>query len=140
MKAQENIALVLLRAILGIVFIYHGSQKLFGAFGGPGIEGFSAFLDSLGAPLPTLNAYVAASAEFFGGLALLTGVLARLASLPMVITMLVASFAVHSGFDARQGGMEYPLTLAIVTAALGLFGPGDWTLTALFKKKQGVAA
>lgn len=121
-----------IRAITGIVFIYHGAQKLFGAFGGPGIEGFAGFLASLNIPLPTLNAYLAGGAEFFGGLALLTGIAARFFALPLVITMLVASFMVHGGaFSAQANGMEYPLTLALVTLGIGLTGPGRWTIAQL---------
>ena len=117
-----------IRAITGIVFSFHGAQKLFGVFGGPGIDGFAGFLGSLNVPLPTLNAYLAGGAEFFGGLALLTGIAARLFTLPLVITMLVASFMVHGGaFSAQANGMEYPLTLALVTLGIGLTGPGRWT-------------
>ena len=88
-------ALLLTRIMLGTVFIFHGSQKLFAAFGGPGIEGFSGFLSQLGVPFPELSAALAASAEFFGGILLVTGLGVRLAVVPMVFTMLVAAFTVH---------------------------------------------
>jgi putative oxidoreductase len=117
-----------MRIMLGVVFMFHGSQKLFGMFGGSGIEGFAGFLASLGMPLPTLNAYMAGGAEFFGGLFLMIGVCARLASVPVTFTMLVAAFTVGKGFNVLSGGMEYPLTLAVVAAGLGLIGPGRFTL------------
>jgi putative oxidoreductase len=128
---------LLIRTILAVVFVYHGGQKLFGAFGGPGIAGFAGYLETLGVPLPTLNATLAGSAEFFGGLALLSGVASRLASVPLVITMLVASFTAHSGFDLRSGGMEYPLTLGVVALGLGLIGPGNLTLPHLLRRLAG---
>jgi len=58
----------------------------------------------------------------------LTGIATRIVSVPMVITMLVAVATAHHGFDAGQGGAEYPITLAAMLAALGLIGPGRWTL------------
>jgi putative oxidoreductase len=84
-------------------------------------------------PLPTLNAYMAGGAEFFGGLLLAAGVFARLASIPVTFTMLVAAFTVHGGaFGAQNNGLEYPLTLAVFTAGIGLVGPGRLTLTNAF--------
>jgi putative oxidoreductase len=128
-------ALLLSRIMLGVVFIFHGSQKLFAAFGGHGIEGFAGFLGQLGVPFPELSAGLAASAEFFGGILLISGVGVRLAVIPMIMTMLVASFTVHGGaFDMQKGGMEYPLTLAVMLTSLGLSGPGRYTLAAAWKK------
>ncbi|MEZ6190097.1 MAG: DoxX family protein [Phycisphaerales bacterium] len=132
-RGMADAGLLGMRLMLGTVFAFHGSQKLFGAFDGPGIDGFAGFLASIGMPLPTLNAYMAGGAEFFGGLLLASGVFARLASIPVTFTMLVAAFMVHSsGFDARTGGMEYPLTLAVIVAGIGLVGPGRLTLTNAF--------
>lgn len=128
-KMMTDAGLLGIRLMLGVVFTYHGAQKLFGLFGGHGIEGFAGFLASLGMPLPTLNAYMAAGTEFLGGLLLIIGVGSRLASIPLTFTMLVAAFMVGDGFDALNGGMEYPLTLAVVAAGLGLIGPGRLTLS-----------
>lgn len=128
-------ALLLSRIMLGTVFVFHGSQKLFAAFGGHGIEGFAGFLGQLGVPFPELSAALAASAEFFGGVLLISGVGVRFAVVPMVFTMLVAIFTVHGGaFDSQKGGMEYPLTLAVMLISLGLAGPGRYTLAAAWKK------
>jgi putative oxidoreductase len=117
--------------MIAVVFLFHGSQKLFGAFGGPGLEGFAGWLASINVPAPTLNAYLAAGAEFFGGAALLLGLGTRLAVLPLVITMIVAIVMVHpDAFSARNNGMEYPLTLAVTLVGIGLTGAGRFSFDA----------
>lgn len=131
----NNVALLLLRGIAGAVFTFHGAQKLFGVFGGPGLNGFAGYLGSLGIPFPLANAYLAAGAEFFGGLALLAGFGVGIASVPLVVTMLVACFALRTGgFDSQKGGFEFPLTLAVVTTAVGLLGSGRYTLRAVLAR------
>ncbi|AGA30858.1 DoxX family protein [Singulisphaera acidiphila] len=124
----------LLRGALGVVFVGHGAQKLFGVFGGPGLTGFSGFLDGLGIPFPMVNAVLAGSAEFFGGLALLAGVGTRAAAALLVVTMTVAAFAVRSrGLSVQNGGMEYPLVLAVLLFGIGLIGPGRLTVGSLIR-------
>ena len=119
-----SLALLLLRLALGATFIYHGGQKCFGWFDGPGIEAFSHFLK-----LPVLPAIVwawmAAGSEFFGGLLILIGFLARLASIPLIITMLVAIATVTgaNGF-AMPKGYEVNLPYIAMAAAILLAGPG----------------
>ncbi len=130
-----SVALFAIRAMLAVVFIFHGAQKLFGAFDGPGIQGMAAYNETLGIPLPTLSAYMAGATEFLGGIVLLLGTGTRVAAIPMVFTMLVASFVAHSGFDIQKGGMEYSLTLAVVLAGLAIGGPGEWTVARLFEKR-----
>lgn len=126
--------LLLIRTVAGAVFTFHGAQKLLGLFSGPGIHGFAGYLAKLNVPFPELSAYVAAGTELFGGIALLTGVAVRLAGLPLCFTMLVASFAAHgTAFDSLKGGMEYPLTLAVISLALTLTGAGRFTLILLLK-------
>ncbi len=127
-QTTTNIALLALRLMVGTVFVFHGSQKLFGWFGGYGLTATGQYMESIGIPFGTLNALLAGSTEFFGGLLLIAGLLVRYASVPMVFTMLVASFVAHSGFNVQTGGMEYSLTLAVVLASLGLLGAGDWTV------------
>jgi putative oxidoreductase len=134
-EPAHGLGLLLIRAMVGVVFVFHGSQKLFGAFGGPGIEGFTGFLTQLEVPYPALNAYLAAIAEFGGGLALILGAGTRLVAVPLVITMLVASFSAHRGAFALPSGMEYSLSLAVISAGLGLTGAGRWAVDAwIFKK------
>ncbi len=130
-RTYPGAGLAVVRLMVGVVFIFHGAQKLFGWFGGGGIAGTAGFFETLGLPMPTVSAYAAGGAEFFGGLALLAGVAWRPAAAALVVTMLVASFSAHSGFSGQTGGMEYPLTLAMVTLGIGLAGPGAWTLPAL---------
>ena len=125
----HDVGVLLIRAIIAVVFMYHGSQKLFGMFEGPGIAGFAGFLESINVPLPKVNAVMAASAEVFGGIAVLLGVGLRIAVFPMVVTMVVAIVTVHGkAFSAQAGGMEYPLTLAIVLLGLGLTGAGRFSI------------
>ncbi len=121
-----NLGLFLLRTMLAVVFLFHGSQKLLGAFGGHGLEATAQWMGSIGIPLPMLSATLAALSETLGGIALLTGLYFRPVLIPLVFTMLVAAFVGHGdkGFAAQQGGMEYPLTLMVAVLALVLTGPG----------------
>jgi putative oxidoreductase len=129
-KRLADIGLLLVRAVLAAVFVFHGSQKLFGWFGGYGIEGTAGWMASIGIPLPLVSTVVVGCVEFFGGIALLFGAGTRIAAIPMAVSMLVAIATVHKGaFDNRAGGMEFPLTLAIVLVALSLIGPGHLTVT-----------
>ena len=113
----RDFGLLLIRVILGVVFMFHGSQKLFGWFDGGGMEGFVANIEKMELPMPQVAAYAAALSEFVGGLFLLVGFFTRIAAIPVVITMLVAAFMVHgSAFSAAKNGMEYPLTLGLVAA------------------------
>lgn len=138
---RTDLALLLIRAVLGVVFIFHGGQKLFGLFGGSGLEATAAWMGGIGIPLPMVSALMAGSAEFFGGVALLVGVGVRLAAVPMAFTMVVAILSAHRGaFDARAGGMEYPLTLAVVLVALALLGGGRFGLGQMLRPARGTAS
>jgi len=133
-------ALLATRVWMGIVGVYHGSQKLFGWFDGPGIEGFAGFLTSLKVPMPTLNAYLAGGAEFFGGLVIALGLVTRPAAFFFMFTMLVGAFTAHAGkFGAQKGGGEYALTLAVIALGLILTGPGRLTVARLWGKGTQVA-
>jgi len=127
-RTLRDVGLLALRLMLATVFLYHGSQKLLGLFDGGGIAGTAAYLRSLGLPMPTASALLAALAETGGALALATGRLLRPAMVPLAATMLVAAFAGHDGFDVTRGGMEYPLTLAVAVLSLALVGPGELVL------------
>jgi len=118
----KDMGLLLIRVMLAVVFIYHGQGKLFG-----GLDGFAGYLASMNVPLPKVAAFLAALSEFGGGLILLSGLAFRFTLPPVVFTMLVAAFKAHGGkFSGQEGGMEYPLTLAVITAALILTGPGTF--------------
>ena len=120
----RDMGLLMIRVMLAVVFIYHGQGKLFG-----GLDGFAGYLASMNVPMPSVSAFLAAASEFGGGLILLSGLAFRFTLPPVVFTMLVAAFTAHGGkFNIQDGGMEYPLTLAVITAALILTGPGSLTL------------
>jgi putative oxidoreductase len=117
-------ALLILRVVLGVVFIAHGAQKLFGWFGGYGLAGTVGFFTKMGIPVPL--AYLAIFTEFFGGLAVLFGVLGRLAALGIAVNMLVAIFKVHlpHGFFLDHMGFEYAFTCLGLALAVVMGGPG----------------
>ncbi len=125
----HDLGLLLMRLVLGAVFLYHGAEKLFGFPHGGGLGTFAQYLHSLGIPYPAYGAALAGLAEFAGGLALLTGYGFRLLMLPLVATMGVAVYFVHRhAFSAQESGMEYPLTLGVVVLGLAFTGPGRWRL------------
>jgi putative oxidoreductase len=122
---QLNVALFLLRIASALVFLYHGSAILFGAFGGPGPERTAAFIHA-----PALIGYLVGLAQFAGGLTILTGVLFRLGAACIVIVMLGAIFLVHlpHGFNLANNGVEYALTQLLIAVALLIAGPGAYSL------------
>ncbi len=133
----EEIAPVMLRAAAGLFLMPHGAQKLFGWFGGPGLEGTSAYFQSA---LALSNGYPAAvaagSVEFFGGLALSLGLLTRISAGAIVILLLVAlSTHISNGFFAFNGGYEYPLLWTIVAAMFWVKGGGRYSLDALIGRE-----
>lgn len=117
-------ALLILRVALGIVFVAHGCQKVFGLFGGDGLAGTAAKMHAgMGVPAPL--AYVASFTELLGGLGVLLGVLARLGGVGIAIVMVVAMTQVHmkNGFFL-PGGFEYTFALLGMALALVVAGPG----------------
>src|SRR5690606_22737207 len=115
-----------LRVPIGVIFAAHGEQKLFGWFGGYGLQGTAGWLESIGLAPGTLMALLAGGAEFFGGLALILGVLTRPAALALAFTMLVAIFKVHfvNGLFMANNGYELGLSLLAASVALLLSGAG----------------
>ncbi|WP_016905198.1 DoxX family protein [Streptomyces xiaopingdaonensis] len=120
--------LLLLRLVLGLTLASHGSQKLFGWFGGNGIDGTTGFFDSVGYPAARTMAVVAGLTETLGGLGLALGLLTPLAGAAVLGTMLNA-LAVDwgSGFFAPEG-VEYPLLMLAGATALTLAGPGRYAV------------
>jgi putative oxidoreductase len=120
------------RIPVGIIFVAHGAQKLFGAFGGYGLEGTGQFMASLGLTPGYLMALLAGSAEFFGGLALLFGVLVRPASAALAFAMLVAIFSVHigNGLFMDKNGYEFGLALLAASVSLLISGAGRLSVDA----------
>ena len=128
----SDLGLFLIRAIVGVVGMYHGSQKLFGAFDGPGIKNFAAMLGKMNVPMPEVSATLSGIAEFGGGLALLVGFAVPIAALLFAFNMGVAVGMVHwPKFSAQHGGMEYPLTLGVVALGLAFSGAGRLSLSGM---------
>lgn len=126
LATDSGFAALALRIPAGIIFTAHGAQKLFGSFGGHGLEGTGQWMASIGLEPGYLMALLAGSAEFFGGLALLAGLLVRPVAAVLAVTMLVAIFAVHigNGLFMSNGGYEFGLALLAITVALVFSGGG----------------
>ena len=116
-----------LRVATGLIFAAHGAQKLFGWFGGYGLEGTGGWMASIGLEPGVLMAGLAGAAEFFGGLALIVGLLVRPASVILALTMLVAIVKVHlsNGLFMSNNGYEFGLALLTISVALAIRGAGS---------------
>lgn len=130
LSSQAGLGGLLLRVPVGIILTAHGAQKLFGWFGGYGLEGTGQWMASIGLEPGFLMALLAGAAEFFGGLALVLGLLTRPAALVSAFTMVVAIFAVHfeNGLFMANNGYEFALSLLAATAALTALGGGRYAL------------
>ena len=130
-----------LRVAVGVIFIAHGAQKLFGWFGGYGLEGTGQFFGSIGLSPGYLMALLAGAAEFFGGVALVAGVLVRPAAAVLAFTMLIAIFAVHfsKGFFLDKGGYEYALALFAASLSLLFSGAGRYSVDAALASRGGAS-
>lgn len=130
LATDDALAPLVLRVPLGLMLMPHGAQKLFGWFGGYGLDGTGQWMASFGLEPGWLMAMLAGSAELFGGLALVLGLLTRPAAAAIAFAMLVAMFAVHwpSGFFITNGGYEYALALAVAAVSLLVSGGGRASL------------
>ncbi len=126
---QSNAALPL-RLIAGIIFTAHGAQKLFAWFGGYGLEATGQWMQSIGITPGYLMALMAGSAEFFGGLLLIVGLLTRPTSFVLAITMAVAIVTVHleHGLFMSNNGYEFALSLLAISISLMVSGAGKLSL------------
>ena len=130
LATDDGAGALALRIPIGIVFAAHGAQKLFGWFGGYGLEGSGQFFASVGLNPGYLLALLAGLAEFFGGLALVAELLVRPAAAALAFAMLVAIFAVHwgKGFFAASGGYEFALALFAASLSLLFSGGGRFSV------------
>lgn len=127
-----DLGLLVLRLLLGLLVAGHGAQKLFGLFGGHGLDGTGAFFEQLGFRPGRTMALVAGASELGAGLLLALGLFTPLAGAGVIGTLLVAA-SVHAGKGlwATEGGYELPLVYAVLGAVLALTGAGAYSLDAV---------
>lgn len=128
-----DIGLLLLRLTVGLTLAAHGTQKLFGWFGGPGINRTGQFFTVLGFPPGRRHALTAALGETVSGVLLAVGFATPAAVAVVVSVMLVAAVTVHlgKGFFAQSGGYEYAFVLAVAALTVAFTGPGSLSIDAL---------
>lgn len=131
--ATVDVAVLVLRIGVGLIFAVHGAQKLFGAWGGPGFAGWTGAMTGMGYRPPRLFAGVSALAEFAGGLLLALGLITPIAAFVLIAQSVVIIGAAHwrSGFFNRDGGFEFPLALVTGVVAVLFAGPGAYSLDAI---------
>ncbi|MFJ7315207.1 DoxX family protein [Pseudomonas sp. NPDC098747] len=123
---RAGYGLTILRIVVGVIFAAHGAQKLFGMFGGYGLAGTAQFMESLGLTPGYAMAVLSGGTEFFGGLALIIGLLVRPAALGLTFLSLVAIFTVHisNGLFMANNGYEFALALLGGSLAVLIEGAG----------------
>ncbi len=126
-----------LRVGAGVIFVAHGAQKLFGWFGGYGLEGTAGWMTSIGLEPGLLMATLAGGAEFIGGLLLIVGLLVRPAAFMLAVTMVVAIVSVHlpNGLFLANDGYEFGLALLAVSIGLMFRGAGSLSADRLLQAK-----
>ncbi len=124
--------LLVLHVFVGLLFAAHGAQKLFGAFGGPGIQGVTGFMGSLGLEPARFHGVASGVIEFAGGLLIALGLVTPVAAAGLIAVMVTAILTVHlaNGFFNQDGGVEFNVLLIAVLFALSAIGPGDVSLDA----------
>ncbi|MGI2748517.1 DoxX family protein [Bacillus cytotoxicus] len=125
-----NMGLLIIRLIIGISFMGHAAQKLFGWFGGYGLKGTGGWMESIGLRPGVFMAFMAGATELLGGFLFAAGVFTWVGALFIVGTMLVAIITVHgkNGFWVTENGFEYNLILIAVAVGVALIDPGAYTL------------
>jgi putative oxidoreductase len=121
-------ALCIARALVGVIFMAHGAQKLFGAFGGPGLSAVVQMMGPLG--------YLVTVGEFFGGLGLVVGFLSRFSAASIIVIMLGAIVMVHGKFgffmnwagNQAGEGFEYHLLAIAALLPIVIVGPGRFAV------------
>ena len=129
-----DLALLVLRLVVGVLFAGHGAQKLFGVFGGGGLEGTTGMFDSIGLRPGWLHARAAGTAEFLGGLLIAFGLFTPFAAAALIAVMTAAVATVHvkNGIWNTNQGYEYNLVMAASVFALSGIGAGAWSLDNAF--------
>lgn len=134
MTVTMNIAVLILRLVVGLTLTGHGVQKLFGWFGGPGLTRLRQGFEKQGYKPVWLWISLAILGEVGGGISVALGFLTPLGAAGMFGAMFMAMFKSHwkNGFWAQKGGYEYTLVLLTASIAIGLMGPGSYALDSLF--------
>lgn len=135
LHSNAGYGITVLRVALGIVFMAHGAQKVFGMFGGGGLAGTAKFMASLGLEPAFLMALLAGFGEFGGGLLLVLGLATRFGAFLTAIVSLVAMLSVHisKGFFMSSGGIEFTLILLAASIAVLIEGGGKLALDKVIK-------
>lgn len=135
-STQAGAGALVLRVPIGIILAAHGAQKLFGWFGGYGLEGTGQWMASNGFEPGYLMALLAGSAEFFGGIALIFGLFVRPAAAIAAITLMFAlTVHIDNGLFMSNNGYEFALTLLAATITLAIQGAGAVSLDSLWSKR-----
>src|SRR5699024_9664014 len=129
---MASFGLLIIRLVLGVTFIGHGAQKLFGWFGGGGVKGTGQFFESIGIKPGHAMALLAGLSEFGGGLLFALGMVTPLAALLIIGPMLMAIIKVNASNGCRSSNVGAEYNLVIMAAALGisLVGAGDYSMDA----------
>lgn len=143
LQTYDDVALTVLRVLLGVVMFPHGMQKLLGWFGGYGFSGtMDSFTTQMG--IPAVFAFLAIMAEGLGSLGLITGFLTRIAAFGIAVNMAVAVYMMHwqngffmNWFGTQKGeGYEYHLLVIAIAVALMIRGGGKWSIDGVIADKM----
>src|SRR4030095_13395266 len=134
-KMSIALGLLVVRVVVGLLFVGHGAQKLFGWFGGYGPKGTGGWMESIGIKPGVAMAVAAGLMELIGGLLFAAGLLTPLAAALIVLAMLGAIVKVHgpNGLWATANGYEYNLVLVAIAIGVALTGAGDYSIDALIR-------
>ena len=127
---NTDLALALVRVVVGLVIAAHGAQKVLGVWGGPGLAGWTQGVTRMGMRAPVFWAWVSSFSELAGGIAFAFGFLLPVVAAALTIQMGVAIQRAHwgKGFWNSKGGIEFPFTLGAVAAINGIADPGTYSL------------
>lgn len=125
-----NLSMFMLRMVMGSIFVFHGSQKLFGMFAGMGLEGTMKVVEGFGFPSPMLFAVLWGAVEFISGLFLVFGMMSRWAALSILLVTLVRMWKINLVYGAfvRTGLVEYDIIILGSCLPLIFIGGGSWSV------------